>query len=92
MSVESAQANATATLVSAPGKVFAAVVRATAVAGTMVLRDGGPGGSIKATLDTPAAVGPVTLPIPGGGIQFNTDIHVTLTNADGVTIIYEDFS
>lgn len=90
MAVATASATATGTLVaSSRAKVLGVYWRAGATAGTIVLRDGGAGGTVRLTLNTPAAVSAGFLPIFGGGLVFNTDVHATLTTADGVTIVYD---
>ena len=86
---KSANATATGTLVSNGATALGAWIRSTGTAGTVVLRDNGAGGTIKVTLDTPAAVRGDYVPFPGGGILFATDVHVTLTSVDGITIFYE---
>ena len=58
-------------------------------AGSIVFRDGGSGGTVLLTLDVPAnSNGPFTNLIPGNGIRFGTDIHVTLPAAAAITIFY----
>lgn len=80
----------TGTVVDAPAAVLAVQVRATASAGSVVFRDGGASGTVRLTVYTPAsAAALVVLPIPGGGIQFGTDLHATLANVDAVTVVYQ---
>lgn len=57
-------------------------------AGTVELRDGGAGGAVQATFDTPAVVGQVWLEFPGEGILFETDLYITLTGVTAVTVFY----
>lgn len=84
-----AEATSTATLVATPATLLGIYIRDAAAAGSLVLKDGGTGGTTKITIDTPAAAGPIYIPLPEGGMDFLTDIHATLTNADGVTIFYK---
>jgi hypothetical protein len=77
---------------AATGFVF--VLRAVAWAhagtgGSFILKDGGASGTTKLTIDTPAAAGSHLMTIPGSGILFGTDIHATLDDVDGITVIYE---
>jgi hypothetical protein len=44
---------------------------------------------VRLTLNTPAAVSAGFIPIMGGGMVFNTDVHATLTTADGVMVVYD---
>ena len=88
-SVAYASASATSTLVSTgPTRVRGIYVRATASAGTVVLKDGGASGTTKATIRTPAVAGAHSIPVPGGGLSFGTDVHATLTNADDCGVFY----
>ena len=86
--VNSAQATGTGTLVSGKGRLRSVVVRGTGTAGTAVFKDGGAAGTTILTLNTAAIARAHNLDIPGAGIPFDTDLHVTLTNADAVTVIY----
>ena len=87
--VVAAAATATGTLVaSAAGRLRGLYVRTTGTEGTAVFKDGGSGGSTILTLNTPAVEGHMNIEVPGGGIVFSTDLHVTLTNVDGVTAFY----
>ena len=89
--IKSAQATATATLVSSQGgRLRGVYLRAAGSAGTAVFKDGGSGGTTILTINTPAAVGAHYHALPGGGIPFGTDLHVTLTTADAVTAYYAE--
>ena len=56
-------------------------------AGEIVFRDGGASGTVRLTLNIPAApLTPISTLIPGNGIRFNTNIHVTLPASAAVTI------
>lgn len=57
-------------------------------AGSVVIKDGGSGGTEILTINTPGSGVGMDVNIPGGGIPFSTDLHVTLTNVDGVTVFY----
>lgn len=58
------------------------------VAGSITLRDGGASGSVKATIPIGAASDSVLL--PGEGLLFQTDVHLTITGAtvSGITFFY----
>ncbi len=59
------------------------------VAGTLVLRDGGATGPIKVTLNVLAsATAPTYLKLPGEGLLFNTDVHVTISNVEFAMVFY----
>jgi hypothetical protein len=56
-------------------------------AGEIVFRDGGASGTIRLKINIPAnSNNPFANLIPGNGIRFNTNIHVTLPTAASVTI------
>jgi hypothetical protein len=58
-------------------------------AGTVVLRDGGATGPIKATINTLAAsTAPTYMILPGEGLLFNTNVHATVTDIGSVTVFY----
>lgn len=60
-----------------------------AAAGTVILRDGGSGGTIRATINTVASVAaPTYLLFPGEGLLFLTNVYGAVTNAAFATIIY----
>jgi hypothetical protein len=56
-------------------------------AGEIIFRDGGAGGVERLRVNIPAApLTPISTLIPGNGIRFSTNIHVTLPTAAAVTI------
>ena len=56
-------------------------------AGEIVFRDGGASGTVRLTINIPATpLTPISTLIPGNGIRFNTNIHVTLPTSSAVTI------
>lgn len=56
-------------------------------AGEIIFRDGGASGTVRLTLNVPATpLTPVATLLPGNGIRFNTNIHVTLPASSAVTV------
>ena len=56
-------------------------------AGEIIFRDGGATGTERLRLNIPTApLTPISTLIPGNGIRFNTNIHVTLPASAAVTI------
>jgi hypothetical protein len=56
-------------------------------AGEIVFRDGGASGTVLMRVNISASpTNPFSTLIPGNGIRFNTNIHVTLPTAAAVTI------
>ena len=58
-------------------------------AGSVVLKDGGSGGTTVLTLNTPATTDVYDLMIPENGILCATNVHVTVSNVTSVTVLYE---
>ena len=56
------------------------------VAGEIVFRDGGSGGTVLLRVNITINTAVISTLIPGNGIRFNTDIHVTLPSGASVTI------
>jgi hypothetical protein len=71
------------------GRVLGIWLTHTATAGSLELKDGGGSGTSKLIINTKAAVDEQYIPIPGGGLQFSTDCHATMTNVDGLTVMYD---
>ena len=62
-----------------------------AQAGSVSFKDGGATGTELIKLDAPAntsGTGSTYLPIPGNGVWFRDDPHVTLTQVSSVTFYY----
>jgi len=55
-------------------------------AGEIVFRDGGSGGTERLRLNITTNTAVISTLLPGTGIRFNTNIHVTLPAAAAVTI------
>ena len=56
-------------------------------AGEVVFRDGGASGTVRLTVNIPATpLTPISTLLPGNGIRFTTNIHVTLPTSAAVTI------
>ena len=55
-------------------------------AGEIVLRDGGSGGTVRLRVNITVNTAVISTLLPGTGIRFNTDIHVTLPAGAALTI------
>ena len=85
--VFSAHADATGTIYAGATNLGGFQMLSGGTAGEIVFRDGGASGTIRLKLNIPANTNnPVSMLIPGNGIRFNTDIHVTLPTSAAVTI------
>ena len=78
--VKSAQVTSTNTAYADATRVKAVTV-SYATGGTVVLKDGGSGGTTRFSFTAPAAAGSEHILFPGEGIKFNTDVHATLASA-----------
>jgi hypothetical protein len=85
--VFSAHADATGTIYAGATNLAGYQLAPGGTAGEVVFRDGGATGTVRLTINIPAApLTPVSTLIPGTGIRFTTDIHVTLPTNAAVTI------
>lgn len=81
----------TGTAAASRSRLRAIYVVHTATAGSIVFRDGGAGGATRLDLATVATdITPNYLNLPGDGILFRTDMHVTLTNITSATFFYTE--
>jgi hypothetical protein len=89
--VKSTHLNASGTVFAQPARVKGFSICANAgAAGTLILRDGGSGGTNLLEVDIPANSNPnsfFTL-VPGEGVRFSTNIYATLTGIASVTVYY----
>jgi hypothetical protein len=84
--VFSAHRDSTGTIYSGATNLAGYQLASGAVAGEIVFRDGGSGGTelLRVNITTNTAV--ISTLLPGNGIRFNTNIHVTLPTSAAVTI------
>lgn len=83
--LQSKKMTGTGTVFAGPGRVKGLFIYSKQE-GTLILRDGGSGGTIKIDLvaDNPG----VYVNIGAGGVRFETNIHATLTSIDAVTVFW----
>ena len=86
--VKSAHTEATGTIVSERTRLKGYQCISGGTAGDIIFRDGGSGGTIRLRFNIGTGTQPIALPIPGEGILFTTDIHVTLPASAKVTVFY----
>ena len=89
--VKAKHLNASGSIVGSRARVKGFSICATAsLAGTLLLKDGGSGGTTLIEVDIPSNSNPnsfYTL-VPGEGVLFSTDVYATLTNISSVTVYY----
>jgi hypothetical protein len=87
--VRSAHVEATGTMVSGRVRVKGYQCLSGGTAGDIIFRDGGATGPILLQFNVPANTNnPFANLIPGEGILFETDVHVTVPTASKVTVFY----
>ena len=87
--VKAAHAEATGTLISSRTRVRGYQCLSGGTAGDIIFRDGGASGTIRLQFNIPANTNnPFANLIPGEGILFNTNVHVTLPTSAKVTVFY----
>lgn len=80
--VKSAYLTSTATAYTGRTRVRGAFLTGT---GTAIFKDGGSGGTTLLTLNN---TGTATAYVPGNGIVFGTDVHVTISGLTAITVFY----
>lgn len=89
--VKSTHLNASGSIFGGPARVKGFSICATASqAGTLLLKDGGSGGTTLIEIDIPSNSNPNSfyVLVPGDGVKFNTSVYGTLTNIASVTVFY----
>jgi hypothetical protein len=86
--VKAAHTEATGTMVSGRNRLKGYQCISGGTAGDIIFRDGGASGTILLRFNIGTGTQPIGLPIPGEGILFTTDIHVTLPATAKATIFY----
>jgi hypothetical protein len=85
--VFSAHVNATGTIYAGATNLAGYQALSGGTAGEIVFRDGGASGTVRLRINIPAnSNNPFANIIPGNGIRFTTDIHVTLPGTASITI------
>ena len=79
--VKNVHANASGSLVAYRTRVKGIIITSTGTgAGTMLLKDGGSGGTTLVEVDVPATAAFHNVLVPGEGVLFETSVYATLTN------------
>jgi hypothetical protein len=79
---------ATGTLLAFPNRVKGMVITSTtAGAGSVILKDGGSGGTTLLEINVPATAAFHGITIPGEGVRFSTNVHATLANCS-ISVFY----
>ena len=79
--VKAAYLSATGTAFGGRTRVRGLLIVPNASAGSVVIRNGGASGTTVFNITTLAAGTPFSVVIPADGVLFETDVHVTISNA-----------
>ena len=85
---------ASAAIFAGPCRILGIYYVSDTTAGSIIIKDGGTGGTTIATFATPLGAGAAGneiaryIPIPGDGLLCRTSGYATLSNVNKVTIIY----
>ena len=86
--VRAVHTEATGTVVNSRTRVKAYHCISGGTAGDVIFRNGGSGGTILLQFNIGTGTQPITLLVPGEGILFTTDVHVTLPATAKITVFY----
>jgi hypothetical protein len=87
--VKASHIEATGTMVSGRTRLKGYQCLSGGTAGDIIFRDGGASGTIRLQFNVPANTNnPFANLIPGEGILFYNDVHVTVPTATKVTVFY----
>jgi hypothetical protein len=86
--VKAVHVEATGTIVSSRIRVKGYQCISGGTAGDVIFRDGGSSGTIRLQFNIGTGTQPIGLSIPGEGILFYTDVHITLPTSAKATVFY----
>jgi len=86
--VLSAHTDATGTLVSGRNRLKGYQCVSGGTAGDVIVRDGGASGTIRLQFTISTNLVAFGMPVPGEGILYYTDMHVTLPAGAKITVFY----
>ena len=86
--VLAAHRDSTGTMVSGRNRVKGLIVTPGGTAGDIILRHGGSGGTTRLQFNLSTNQSAFSFTVPGEGVLFLTDIHVTLPASSKLTVFY----
>lgn len=86
--VKSIHTETTGTLLTGRYRVKAYHCISGGTAGEVIIRDGGASGITELQFNIGTGTQPITMLVPGEGILFRTNVHVTLPTNSKITLFY----
>ena len=86
--VKAKHVESTGTVISGSNRLKAYHCISGGTAGDVIFRDGGASGTVRLQFNIGTGTQPISLLVPGEGILFTTDIHVTLPTSAKITTFY----
>ena len=78
----------TGTVVSGRNRLKGLIVTPGGTAGDIILRDGGASGTVRLQFNLSTNQSAFSVLVPGEGVLYITDIHVTLPASSKITVFY----
>lgn len=78
----------TGTVIAGRNRLKGLIVTPGGTAGDIILRDGGSGGTTRLQFNLSTNQSAFSVLVPGEGVLYLTDIHVTLPTASKITVFY----
>ena len=86
--VKSVHRETTGTAVSGRNRLKGLIVTPGGTAGDIILRDGGGSGTVRLQFNLSTNQSAFSVLVPGEGVLYITDIHVTLPASSKITVFY----
>jgi hypothetical protein len=86
--VKAAHRETTGTVVSGRNRLKGLIVTPGGTAGDIIFRDGGASGTVRVQFNLSINQSAFSFTVPGEGVLYITDIHVTLPTASKITVFY----
>ncbi len=86
--VKAAHRETTGTVVSGRNRLKGLIVTPGGTAGDIIFRDGGASGTARVQFNLSINQSAFSFTVPGEGVLYITDIHVTLPTASKITVFY----
>ena len=86
--VQAVHRETSGTVVSGRNRLKGLIVTPGGTAGDIILKDGGSGGTVRLQFNLSTNQAAFSVLVPGEGVLYITDIHVTLPTSSKITVFY----